>query len=173
MERRDYWRGVDANRDGKYTKEDWEIRNACNARAENLLIAVTPGGAGDISASHVAWKYRQGLPYVPSPLFYDGRIYFVRDGGLMSSLDPQTGAPHYAQERLTGALGSYYASPVAADGRIYLASLLGKLTVVKAGGDKPEILHQADFGERILATPALVGERLYLRTTTKLWAFGR
>ena len=173
IERRDYWRGVDANRDGKYTQEDWEIRKARNARAENLLIAVTPGGAGDISASHVAWKYWQGLPYVPSPLFYDGRIYFVRDGGLMSSLDPQTGAPHYAQERLTGALGSYYASPVAADGRIYLASLLGKVTVVKAGGDKPEILHQADFGERILATPALVGERLYLRTTTKLWAFGR
>ena len=173
IERRDYWRGVDANRDGKYTKEDWEIRKARNARAANLLIAVTPGGTGDISDSHVAWKYRQGLPYVPSPLFYDGRIYFVRDGGLMSSLDPQTGEPHYTQERLTGALGGYYASPVAADGRIYLASLLGKLTVVKAGGDKPEILHQADFGERILATPALVGERLYLRTTTKLWAFGR
>jgi hypothetical protein len=61
---------------------------------------------------------------------------------------------------------------VAADGRIYLASLPGKLTVVKAGGDRPEVLHEADFGERIFATPALVGENLYLRTQTKLYAFG-
>ena len=170
-DRRDYWRGVDANRDGKFTKEDWEIRKARNARAANLLIAVKPGGTGDISGTHVAWQYRQGLPYVPSPLFYEGRIYFVRDGGLMSALDPQTGEPFYAQERL-GATGSYYASPVAADGRIYVASVLGKLSVVKAGGAKPEVLHTADFGERIIATPALVGKSVYLRSETKLWAFG-
>jgi len=132
---------------------------------------VTPGGTGDISDSHVAWKFQKGLPYVPSPLFYDGRVYFVKDGGLLSSLDAQTGDAFYAQERLGGAPGNYYASPVAADGRIYLASLPGKLTVVKAGGIKPEILHQVDFGERILATPALVGDRLYLRTTTRLWPF--
>lgn len=170
-DRRDYWRGVDANRDGKYAPDDWEIRKARNARATNLLIAVTPGGTGDISDSHVAWKFQKGLPYVPSPLFYDGRLYFVKDGGLMSSLDAQTGEPFYAQERLTGAPGNYYASPVAADGRIYLASLPGKVTVVKAGGIKPAILHQVDFGERILATPALVGDRLYLRTATRLCAF--
>ncbi|MBI4627017.1 MAG: PQQ-like beta-propeller repeat protein [Verrucomicrobia bacterium] len=89
----------------------------------------------------------------------------------MSSLDPKTGQPFYAQERI-GANGNYYASPVAADGRIYVASLPGKLTVVKAGGDKPEILHQADFGTRIFATPVLVGDKLYLRTATHLWAFG-
>jgi hypothetical protein len=61
---------------------------------------------------------------------------------------------------------------VAADGRIYLASLPGKLTVVKAGGETPEILHQADFGERIFATPALVQDALYLRTQKHLYAFG-
>jgi outer membrane protein assembly factor BamB len=169
-DRRDYLRGVDANRDGKFTAEDWEIRKARNVRATNLLIAVKPGGTGDISDSHVAWQYRQGLPYVPSPLFYAGRIYFVRDGGLMTSLDPQTGEPFYAQERL-GAAGSYYASPVAADGRIYVASLPGKLSVVKAGGAMPEVLHTSDFGERILATPAIIGKNLYLRTQTKLYAF--
>ena len=145
---------------------------AGSAKAENVLIAVKPGGHGDISASHVAWKYGRGLPYVPSPLFYDGRIYLVRDGGMISSFDAKTGNPFYAQERL-GAVGSYYSSPVAADGRIYIASLPGKLTVVKAGGEKPEILHQAEFGERIFATPVLVGDKLYLRTATKLWAFGK
>jgi hypothetical protein len=61
---------------------------------------------------------------------------------------------------------------VAADGRIYFASLPGKLTVVKAGGDKPEILHQAEFGERILASPAIVGDKFYLRTQSSLYAFG-
>ncbi len=121
------------------------------------------------------WRVRniiRGLPYVPSPLFYDGRIYLIRDGGLLSSFEAKTGNPYYTQER-HDAEGSYYSSPVAADGRIYVASLAGKLTVVEAGGDKPVILHQADFGERIFATPALVGDQLYLRTQTKLYAFGR
>ena len=108
---------------------------------------------------------------VPSPLFYEGRVYLVCNGGQMSSFDAKTGNPIYAQERL-GAIGNYYASPVAADGRIYVASLLGKITVVKAGGEKPEILHRADFGERFLATPVLVGDKFYVRTATHLWAFG-
>ena len=169
----DYWRGVDANRDGKFSKEDWDIMKAESTRSENVVVAVKPGGTGNITETHVAWRFRKGLPYVPSPVHYDGRIYFVKDGGILTSLDAKTGEPAYVQERITGAPGGYYASLVAGDGRLYVASLAGKLTVIKAGGDKPEILHQADFGERILATPAIVGERLYVRTTTKLWAFGK
>jgi outer membrane protein assembly factor BamB len=107
---------------------------------------------------------------VPSPLYHEGRLYFVRDGGQLSCLDARTGEPVYAQERL-GPTGNYYASPVLAAGRIYFASLAGKVTVIRAGGAKPEVLHQADFGTRILATPATVGDRLYLRTATDLWAF--
>lgn len=171
--RRDYLRAFDRNRDGKITPEDWERIKTGDARAENLLLAIKPGGTGDISESHVAWKYRKALPYVPSPLYYEGRIYLVKDGGLMSSLDAKTGEAFYAQERIGGANGNYYASPVAADGRIYVASLPGKLSVIKAGGAKPQVLHQVDFGARILATPALVGDRVYLRTQTELWAFGK
>jgi outer membrane protein assembly factor BamB len=95
----------------------------------------------------------------------------VKDGGMISSVDAKTGEPFYAHQRL-GAVGSYYSSPVAADGRIYLASLPGKLSVIRSGGDKPEILHQAEFGERIFATPALVEDKLYLRSEKHLWAFG-
>ena len=113
-----------------------------------------------------------GLPYVPSPLFHDGRVYIIRDGGMMSSFDAKTGKAFYLQERLEAA-DKYYASPIVGDGRIYLASVPGKLTVVKAGGEKPDILHQANFEERIFATPALVGARLYLRTRTKLYSFGK
>ena len=96
----------------------------------------------------------------------------MRDGGIISSYDAKTGTPHYQQERLN-AIGNYYASPVAADGRVYVVSLNGKVTVLAAGGDMPKILHQADFGERISATPALVGKMIYIRTATSLYAFGK
>jgi outer membrane protein assembly factor BamB len=168
---RDFMRALDLNGDGKIDKAEWEAIQANSAKGENLLVAVKPGGHGDISQSHVAWKFTRGLPYVASPLFYDGRIYFIKTGGMLSSVDAKTGQPYYAQERLD-APGDYYASPVAGGGRIYVASLAGKLTVVKAGGEKPEILHQAEFGERIFASPALVGDKLYLRTQSMLYAFG-
>jgi outer membrane protein assembly factor BamB len=167
----DFLRGLDLNHDGKVTKEDWDMLLARNAKGENVAVAVKPGGHGDITQTHLAWKFTRGLPYVASPLCYQGRLYLIRDGGMLSSFDARTGKPYYVQERLD-AIGSYYASPVAADGRIYVASTPGKLTVLKAGGDKPEILHQAEFGERIFATPALVEDKLYLRTQKKLYAFG-
>jgi outer membrane protein assembly factor BamB len=168
---RDYMRGLDLNGDGKIEKAEWDAIQANTAKGENLLVAVNPGGRGDITQSHVAWKFNRGLPYVSSPLFYDGRIYLIKTGGMLSSVDAKTGQPYYTQERLD-APGDYYSSPVAGGGRIYVASLAGKLTVVKAGGEKPEILHQAEFGERILASPALVGDKLYLRTQSTLYAFG-
>lgn len=168
---RDFYRGLDVDHDGKITRKDYELIEANDAKAENVLMAIRSGGQGNISRTHIAWKVTRGLPYVPSPLFYEGRLYIVRDGGMLSCFDPQTGKPFYQQERLEAA-DQYYASPVAADGRIYLLSVPGRLTVIKAGGDKPEVLHQAKFGERIFATPALVANRLYLRTQTRLYAFG-
>jgi outer membrane protein assembly factor BamB len=168
---RDFMRGLDLNRDGKIDKSEWNEVQANSAKGENVLVAVKPGGRGDISQSQVAWKYNRGLPYVSSPLFYDGRIYLIKTGGMFTSVDAKTGQPYYTQERLD-APGDYYSSPVAGGGHIYVASLAGKLTVIKAGGEKPEILHQTDFGERILATPALVGDNLYLRTQSTLYAFG-
>jgi outer membrane protein assembly factor BamB len=168
---REFMRGMDRDRDGKITREDWKIIEAIGAKAENVLVAVQPGGQGDISKTHVAWKATRGLPYVASPLYYDGRVYVIRDGGMMSSFDARSGKPFYLQERLE-ATEAYHASPVAADGKIYVVSVSGKLTVVKAGGDRPEILHQAAFGERVFATPALVGDRIYFRTQSKLYAFG-
>jgi outer membrane protein assembly factor BamB len=160
----------DIDRNGRLDKADWDAIGGLMKRGENVLLAVKPGGKGDITQTHVAWKYTRGLPYVPCPLHLGDRLYIIRDGGLMTCVNPSTGQPHYAQERI-GTTGSYYASPVGAEDRIYVASLDGKLTVVKAGGTKPEVLHTADFGERIAATPALVGKRLYLRTHTRLYAF--
>jgi len=141
------------------------------ARGENVLVAVRPGGRGELGTNEIAWKQTRGLPYVPSPLYYKGHVYLVKDGGMVSCYDAKTGRPLYQQERLN-ALGNYYASPVAADGRVMVASLDGKVTVFAAGGDAPKILSQSDFKERIAATPALVRNQVYVRTPTALYAFG-
>ena len=113
------------NRDGNIDKTDYDQLMANIAKSENVLVAVKPGGRGDISQTRVAWKATRGLPYVASPLYYDGRIYLFKTGGMISSLEAKTGKPYYTQERL-GAPGNYYSSPVAADGRICIASLPGK-----------------------------------------------
>ena len=167
-----WFKSQDINGNGKLDREDWDTIGGLMKKGENVMLAVKPGGSGDITDTHVAWKFTRGLPYVPSPLLYQSRVYIVKDGGMATCVDAKTGQPFYTQERLKAA-GSYYASPVAADGRIYVVSLDGKVTVFKAGGETPEILHQVDFKERIAATPALVGNQLYLRTATKLYAFGK
>lgn len=168
---RDFYRGLDIDANGTVSETDWKLLEKTAKRARNILIAVKPGGEGDISKSHIDWTVTKGLPYVPSPLYYKGRVYIIRDLGILSSLDAATGKPYYSRARLK-ARGSYYASPVAADDRIYLTSLLGEVTVIKAGGDAPEVLHEADFEERIFASPALVEDKLYLRTKSTLYAFG-
>jgi outer membrane protein assembly factor BamB len=166
-----WFKVLDVNKDGVQTAEDLEAMNEHVARGENVLIAVRPNGKGELSGEAIAWKQLRGLPYVPSPLYYQGRVYLVKDGGLVSSFDAKTGEIFYQQERL-GTRGSNYASPVAAAGKIYMASLEGVMTVLKAGGSKPETLHQADFGERIAGSPALIDNKVYLRTASALYAFG-
>jgi outer membrane protein assembly factor BamB len=161
----------DQDSDGVITSKDWEQLGAFIAKGDNALLAIKPGGTGDVTEKNVAWKATRGLPYVASPLYYGGNVYTVKDGGMLSCFDAKTGEVRYEQERID-ALGNYYASPVAADGRIFLASVNGRVTVVKAGGSKPEILHHADFNERIAATMAIVDNKIYLRTKTKLYAFG-
>lgn len=167
-----FFRAQDLNGDGKLTTEDVEGMKQMMASGENVLLAVRPRGKGELGESGVAWKQTRGLPYVPCPLYYQGRVYLVKDGGMVSSFDAKTGKVAYLQERLN-ALGNYYASPVAADGRIVVASLDGKVTVFAAGGDAPKILHQSEFHERVAATPAIAGNNIYLRTSKALYGFGK
>ncbi|HUR47198.1 MAG TPA: PQQ-binding-like beta-propeller repeat protein, partial [Candidatus Saccharimonadales bacterium] len=153
------------------TTEDVEGMKAMTSKGQNVLVAVRPGGKGELDEKSIAWKETRGLPYVPSPLYYRGHVYIVKDGGMVSCFEARSGHAAYQQERLN-ALGSYHASPVAADGRVIVASLDGKVTVFAAGGETPKVLHRADFRERIVATPALVERQIYVRTPTSLYAFG-
>jgi outer membrane protein assembly factor BamB len=166
-----FFASYDTDKDKRLTRAEWDAFMAILSKGENCLIAVRPGGKGDSTASHVAWKQTRGLPYVPSPLFYRGKVYMIKDGGMISCFKAKSGEPVYQQERI-GAVGSYYASPVAANGRIYVASVPGTLTVLDAG-DKPEVVGRAEFAERLIATPAIVDNKLYVRTADHLWAFGK
>ena len=112
----------------------------------------------------------KGLSDVPSPLYYRGELYIVRDGGILSSLDPQTGQLR-RQIRLNGALDKYFASPVAADGRIYLMGQSGKLVTVRAGIE-PALLSVHDLREECYTTPAVAHRSLYVRTREALYRYG-
>jgi outer membrane protein assembly factor BamB len=116
----------------------------------------------------VLWEQKKQLPYVPSPLVYNDLIFMVKNGGLVSTLDPKTGKS-LKYDRIPGR-GNYYSSPVGGDGKVYLISQQGELTVISAKADW-EVLHSADFGEDVLATPALVDGRIYLRTAHHLYCF--
>ena len=140
------------------------------AKNKNALMAVRPGSTGEVAQANIAWSDRKGVPGVPSPLYYEGRLYTFKDGGLAFCHAADTGELLY-DERL-GTLGYYYSSPVAADHRIYIASAEGVVTVIDAGA-KLNVLATNKLDSAILATPALAGDNIYVRTESHLCAFGK
>ena len=158
---------MDKDKDG-YVSRDELIANLSFRRGKPMLIAVRPGGRGDVTDTHVAWQLNRSIPEVPSPLFHQDRIYMVRSGGLLTCVNAATGRIVYDQ-RLEGA-GQYSASPVIANGHLYLISDRGLVSVVKAG-DAFELVHQHDLGEPAFVTPAFDPTTIYIRTRTSLCAF--
>jgi len=133
------------------------------------LTAVRLGGQGDLTSSSVAWNFKKSYPNIPAPLIYRGVMYLMKEGGIVSSLDPASGQV-LKQGRTPDALEEYYASPVAADGKIFLASGSGKVTVLKADAQW-EIIATNNLDEEIWATPAIAGNNLYIRTRNALYSF--
>ncbi|MCX6368187.1 MAG: PQQ-binding-like beta-propeller repeat protein [Armatimonadetes bacterium] len=135
------------------------------------LYAIRPGASGDItgSATAIAWSNPTAGPYNPSPLFYEGRIYVLYDRGLFSAFEAKTGKQLYDRERLPIGSG-FTASPWAANGKIYCLSEDGICYVLKAG-DKFELLqaNRLTDDDMCMATPALAGERLLIRTANTLY----
>jgi hypothetical protein len=103
--------------------------------------------------NRVVWRTKKNLPHIPAPLLYKDVFYLVKKGGIITSLEPATGRV-LKEGRSPDALGDYYASPIAAEGKVFLASVDGKVTVLKAGGEW-QVLGVNDIGEAIHATPAL------------------
>jgi outer membrane protein assembly factor BamB len=161
------FRGIDRNRDNFWTKEEF-IENMRVGRGKPLLIAITPGGQGDISKTHLKWELNRSIPEIPSPLLYNNHIYMVRNGGLLAAVNATNGKLIY-RERLN-APGHFSASPIGANGYIYLSSNRGVITVVKANRQF-NISHQYDIKSPIHATPAIDKDSLYIRTENSLLAF--
>jgi outer membrane protein assembly factor BamB len=160
---------IDANKDGTITREEWEAMADIFTRAENAGLAIRPGGKGDVTKTHVAWKQTRGLPYVPTSILYKHRIYYIKNGGLLSCFNATNGTPMFLEERI-GALGDYFASPVAAGGKICVISRSGTATILDAG-DELKVLARNNLSEPVLATPSVVDDVLYVRTAGKLYAF--
>ncbi len=168
---KDFFDNNDPNKDGKIVREEWDQMLAFIAESRNSAFAVRPGGRGDVTESHVIWKATRGLPYVPSAIAYRGQYVMVKDGGIVTAYDAATGEELY-QKRLV-APGSYYASPVAANGHIYFASLADGAVTVIEGGSRPAkvVAKNPPLGERVSATPAIADDTLYVRTAGHVYAF--
>jgi outer membrane protein assembly factor BamB len=135
----------------------------------NALWAYRLGGEGDVTERNYLWKNPRSLPNVPSPLFYRGVLYTLKEGGILTSFDPKTGEI-LKQARLQGALGAYYSSPVAADGKIYAVSEEGNVAVIRAGAQW-ELLAVNPLEDGAKATPAITDGKLYIRTYSALYCF--
>lgn len=168
---RGWLQSMDKDKDGAVTKEEWDSAMGNFERMDApVLMALRPGDANGDGTPPLAWKVQRGIPEIPSPVCYQGKVFLVRDGGLVECVAADSGTVLY-QERL-GVAGGYAASPIAADGRLYLASESGTITVIDAGSDQLKVLASNALGEGITATPAMAEDKLYVRTEKHLFAFG-
>ncbi len=171
------WNDFDLDRDGTLGERDWRAYQSKRAVVNGVLaFALEPSMtlAGDMTDKLLRWRFEKMLPNTPSPLLYQDVLYLLKEGGILTSLEAATGK-EIKRGRLTGALGDYYASPVASDGKLFALSEEGKLTVIKtsgAGGEW-EILSVNDFGEAAHATPAFADGKVYVRTHKTLYCFAR
>ncbi|MDX6269377.1 MAG: hypothetical protein QOD28_600, partial [Acidobacteriota bacterium] len=160
----------DTDRDEKLNAKDWEVFRGMMA-SENGLLAIKLGGQGDQTATAIRWRYQKPVPQVPSTLLYKGVLFMVNDSGILLSFDPATGNV-IKQGRLQGAIDKYFASPVAADGKVFLVGQGGQVSVLKAAGDW-EVLAVNELDDEVYATPAIADGRVYIRTRSALYSFGK
>jgi outer membrane protein assembly factor BamB len=130
------------------------------------ILAIRPDGSGDVTDTHVAWKEKRGAPLNPSPLLVGDELYLVNDAGIVSCLDAKTGKLHW-RKRVPG---HYSASPLYADGRIYLQSETGTTTILKPGLTFERLAANRVSG-RTFASFAVAGHRLLLRSDRYLYCF--
>lgn len=132
------------------------------------FMAIKSGGSGNVASTQVVWRVASGAPYISSPVQHDGLVYMTGDVGVLTITDAKTGERVY-QERIGGV---YTASPVAGDGKIYLVSEDGETIVLRAGRT-PAVLARNRLSARQLASPAISGGRLFIRSDDALYAIGK
>lgn len=153
---------ADPNRDGFITQPEW---NAFRNRGVGDFGFTKV----DLDKKSVVWRYKRGIPYVPSPVVYGDVVYSIRTGGILTAINRNTGEL-LKEGRWPEGAGDYFASPIAADGKVYVASADGKISVLKAGAEW-ELLRVNDMKDRMAATPAVAAGSLFVRTYSKLYCF--
>ena len=135
-------------------------------------LAIRPGGSGDVTDTHVAWKEVKGSPFVPSPLLYQGLLYLINDmASIATAYEPGSGAVLWQGRLGTAARESFSASPVGVDGKVFFTNDMGETFVLDAGREF-KLLQVNRLDEPVLASPALVDGTWYFRTHGHLVAIG-
>jgi outer membrane protein assembly factor BamB len=132
------------------------------------MVAVSPTGQGDVTGTHVAWSDRKGVAKKSSQLLVDGLFYMISDDGVVTCREPKTGDLIW-QHRVGG---DYAASPIYAGGRIYLFSREGKITTIQPGREYKQ-LAQTTLGDGFMASPAVIGNQVYLRSNSQLYCLAQ
>ena len=162
---------IDLNQNEQLEEEEWNRHAVVFERAQNVAVAIDPGTSatgGELTSRFVKWTVTRGLPTVPSSVVYDGVMTMVKDSGIVSLVDIATGQILH-QGRAEGR-GNYYSSLVAGDGKVFLASESGVMTILKAGREWT-VLSSHDFGERMMATPVISHGTIIIRTDEALYSF--
>ena len=160
---------MDINSDGYIDRTEYDFVRTDTNPTEYGISAIRLGGSGDLTPTNVVWRLKKYFPNIPSPLVYRDVMYLMKEGGIVTSLNPATGEV-LKTGRTPEALEGYFASPVAADGKIFLVSESCKVTVLKAGAQW-EVLATNDLDEECWATPAIAGNSLIIRTRASLYSF--
>jgi outer membrane protein assembly factor BamB len=164
-------RFFDKDRNRIISEREWmQTMSGFTAHSQPTIVAIRPGATKNARQSHVVWEIQRGIPETPSVLYCQGKLYLFRDGGLLTCLKASTGKELF-KERI-GAPGQYVASPIVAGDKIVASSVRGIVTIIEAG-DELKVLARNRFKEKIFATPAVAGDKIYLRTTGHLYAFGQ
>jgi arylsulfatase A-like enzyme/outer membrane protein assembly factor BamB len=158
---------MDKDGDDFWTRDEF-FANLKFDRGKPRLIAIRPGGTGEVTESQLAWEVNRNIPEIPSPVYWNDRLYLIRSGGLLTCVNAGDGKLLYTER--VGAPGQYSASPVIAGDRLYLVSNPGVVSVVKTG-DAFELLDQHDLGEPAFVTPAFDEATVFIRTQSHLLAF--
>ena len=166
---KDHFGWVDMDKDGFATRGEYDAKQK-ESVTDYGVTGSTLGGSGDRTASNLVWRYKKSYSYLITPLVYRDVLYLLKNGGIVTTLDPRTGEV-LKSGRTKDAIDEYFASPVAADGKVFLLSHSGKVTVLEAG-PQWEVLAVNDLDEPAQATPAIADGRIYIRTQKALYSFG-
>ncbi|MEQ8766150.1 MAG: PQQ-binding-like beta-propeller repeat protein [Planctomycetota bacterium] len=158
---------LDSDKDGFLVRAEYEFARAGMAAKDWGLVALDLSKDG---AAVEAWRLQRDIPLISSPLLYRGLLYLVRDGGILTTVDATSGEMR-SRQRLPEGMGSCFASPVAAGGKVWCVTNAGRIFVLEAG-DTPKVLATHDLGEECFATPAIGERSLYVRTTSAITCFG-